>query len=283
MSQPDERAPGRLRVGDPLELLQLGKPPYLTLLREEGVVNVRGHRFPHAALVGQPVGSAVRSPQGGTFYLVRPSLARWVELMPRFAKTIEPKEAGPILLRADVFPGARVLEAGLGSAGLTLSLLRAVGPTGEVISYDVRDASLKQGRANVAAWFGGPPPHHVVRERDVYEGIDEAPLDRIVLDLPEPWRVVPHALTALLPGGLLAAFLPTVLQVHQLANALKDSGAFPDIETFETIQRRWYVGRRSVRPETQAGPHTGFVTVARRVVPEPVSDLIEGSAQHERE
>ena len=259
--------PDVFAVGQPIELLQLGKPPHLALLRAEGVLNVRGHRFQHAELVGRPVGSSLRSPQGAAFSLVRPTLARWVESMPRFAKTIYPKEAGPILLYGDVFPGARVLEAGLGSGGLTLSLLRAVGPSGRLVSYDVRAESLKRGQANVVAWCGGPHPAHVVRERDVYAGIDEVDLDRIVLDVPEPWQVVPHALSALRDGGILTAFLPTVLQVHQLVDALRDSGAFPDIETLETMQRRWYVGRRSVRPDAEKG-HTGFLTFARKVAPD---------------
>ena len=260
--------PDTFQAGDPVELLQLDKKaqPYLTRLQESGTINVRGQRIPHSALVGSPVGVAVVSEQGQTFYPVRPTLARWVETMPRFAKTIYPKEAGPILLYADIRPGDRVLEAGLGSGGLTLSLLRAVGETGHLTSYDVREASLKKGGDNVAAWHGGPHPRHTIRERDVYAGIEEEELDRIVLDVPEPWQVIPHAMRALRPGGMFTAFLPTVLQVHQLVEALKETRSFPDIETLETLQRRWFVGRRSVRPETQMVGHTGFITVARFVV-----------------
>jgi tRNA (adenine57-N1/adenine58-N1)-methyltransferase catalytic subunit len=264
------------QAGDPVELLQFGKAkPYVATLRAQGKLNVRGHTFAHADLIGREPGCRLTSPEGGEFFLVRPTLARWVESMPRFAKTIYPKDAGPILLHADVFPGARVLEAGLGSAGLSLVLLRALGPEGHLVSYDLRAESLKRGRGNVEAWFGGPSPAHLVREADVYEGIhpDDRDLDRIVLDLPEPWQVVPHLAGALRPGGLLAAFLPTVLQVHQLGEALRDSGAFPDLETFETLQRRWLVGRRSVRPDHAMVGHTGFVTVGRYVPPEPVLEL----------
>ena len=258
----------RFAAGDPIELLRFGKfAPYRMVLRPGASANVRGHRFAHDDLIGAPVGCAVRSAQGEAFFAVRPTLARWVESMPRFAKTIYPKEAGPILLHGDIGPGARVLEAGLGSGGLTLVLLRAVGAAGEVISYDVREASLRQGQANVAAWFGGPPPNHRVRQRDATAGIDETDLDRIVLDLPEPWAVVPHARVALRPGGILVAFLPTVLQVHELTNALRDTGCFAAIETLETLQRGWQVGRRSVRPENEGIGHTGFLTFARRVAP----------------
>lgn len=255
-------------VGDPLALVQPGKPaPFYVLLREAGTVNVRGHRFPHAALVGLTPGAAIRSPQGEVFYAVRPTLADWVESMPRFAKTIYPKDAGPILLLADLYPGARILEAGLGSGGLSLSLLRAIGPTGQLVSYDTREASLKRGQANIAAWHGAAPATHTVREVDIYAGLhpDDADFDRIVLDLPEPWQVIPHLPTALRPGGLIATFLPTILQVHQHVDALKDTGRFPEIHTIEVLQRRWQIGRRAVRPDNHMVGHTGFLTVGRYV------------------
>ena len=121
---------------------------------------------------------------------------------------------------------------------------------------------------NVKAWHNGPHPGHTVRKADVTEGIDERDVDRVVLDLPEPWRVVPHAMQALKPGGLFVAFLPTILQVHELVEALKTSGAFPDVETLEVMHRRWQVGRRAVRPESQMVGHTGFLTFARFVSPE---------------
>jgi tRNA (adenine57-N1/adenine58-N1)-methyltransferase len=256
--------------GDTVEFLLFGKgAPYMTRLRADGEVNVRGHLFPHASVIGRPVGTAIQSRQGKTFYAVRPTLARWVESMPRFAKTIYPKDAGPILLYGDLFPGASVLEAGLGSGGLTLSLLRAIGPTGRLVSYDIRAESLKSGKGNVRAWHNGPNPAHTVRNADVTEGIEERDLDRVVLDLPEPWRVVPHAMLALKPGGLFVSFLPTILQVHELVETLKTSGGFPDIETLEVMHRRWQVGRRSVRPESQMVGHTGFLTFARFVASEP--------------
>ncbi|MEZ6187457.1 MAG: tRNA (adenine-N1)-methyltransferase [Planctomycetota bacterium] len=255
-----------LKVGEPIELLQFGKQkPYLALLKAQGGINVRGHELRHEDLVGLAPGSCVRSRQGEAFFVVRPTLARWVESMPRFAKTIYPKEAGPILLYADVFPGARVLEAGLGSGGLSLSLLRAVGPSGALISYDTRARSLKQGADNVKLWFGEPHPAHTIREQDVYAGIVDERLDRVVLDVPEPWQVVPHTREALVRGGILCAFVPSISQTHEFVNALRDSGRFADVQIVETIQRPWQVGRRSVRPENQATPHTGFVTFARHV------------------
>ena len=257
---------GPFAAGDPIEFLQFGKAkPYLVVLKEQGTINVRGHRFPHAELIGLEPGARVTSPQGEEFFLVRPTLARWIESMPRFATTIYPKEAGPILLYADVFPGARVLEAGLGSGGLSLALLRAIGPSGRLFSYDKRDRSLQQGVANVAQWFGEAPSTHTIREADVYEGIPDLDLDRVILDVPEPWQVVPHTQHALRRGGILSAFTPSITQAHAFGNALRDSGRFADLLMLETIQRPWKVGRRSVRPENQSTPNTGFVTFARHV------------------
>ena len=261
---------GPFAVGDPIEFLQFGKAkPYLVVLKERGTVNVRGHRFPHADLIGLDPGARVTSPQGEDFFLVRPTLARWIETMPRFATTIYPKDAGPILFYADVFPGARVLEAGLGSGGLSLALLRAIGPEGRLFSYDTRARSLQQGAANVAQWFGGSPSAHTIREADVYAGIPDPDLDRIVLDVPEPWQVVPHTAHALRRGGILCAFTPSITQAHAFGNALRDSGRFADLLTLETVQRPWKVGRRSVRPENQSTPNTGFVSFARHVAGQP--------------
>ncbi|MCA8926245.1 MAG: tRNA (adenine-N1)-methyltransferase [Planctomycetes bacterium] len=259
-----------LRVGEPIEFLQFGKAkPYLVVLKAQGTINVRGHRFAHAELVGLEPGSRLVSPQGEEFFVVRPTLARWVESMPRFAKTIYPKEAGPILLYGDLFAGARVLEAGLGSGGLSLSLLRAIGPEGRLFSYDTRERSLQQGADNVALWYGGPHPAHTIRQVDVYQEIPDGDLDRVVLDVPEPWQVVPHTEQALRRGGILCAFVPSITQTHEFVNALRDSGRFADLTVLETIQRPWQVGRRSIRPENQATPHTGFVTVARHVEGRP--------------
>lgn len=267
----EEGAPDVFRLGEAVELLALDRKarPYMTRLRADGVANVRGQRIPHERLAGHPVGEPLRSEQGEVFYPVRPTLARWVERMPRFARSLDPREIGPLLLHADLRPGLRVLEAGLGSGGLALFLLRVLGPEGHLVSYDLREESLVQGARNVEAWYGGPHPAHTVRSGDVAEGFPERALDRILLDLPEPWRVVPHALEALLPGGIFAAYLPTVLQVHRLCEELTCARSFADVQTIETLQRRWRVGRRSVRPEPQMVAHTGFLTIARRVGAEP--------------
>jgi tRNA (adenine57-N1/adenine58-N1)-methyltransferase len=193
--------------------------------------------------------------------IVRPSLADFVLTMPRGAQVIYPKDLGPLLVLADVFPGARVLEAGVGSGALSMALLQA-GAT--VIGYEVRADFATRAQANVSAFLGDGVEYTVVA-RDVYLGIEETDLDRVVLDLPEPWQVVPHAQAALRPGGVLAAYLPTIGQVAQLRQALHDS-PFGMAQTIEVLQRSWHVEGQSVRPDHRMVAHTGFLTAARLLV-----------------
>lgn len=280
----DEARGPTFRAGDPCAFLQPGQAAgHMTVLRPGRTANVRGHQYRHDDLIGREVGAVVTSPQGGVHALVRPTLAAWTAFMPRFTRALDPREVAVVLAHGDVFAGARVLEAGVGSGGLTLALLRAVGVGGQLVSYDVRATSLETAAGNVAAWFGGPHPAHVLREQDVYAAIDprDHDLDRVVLDVPEPWRVLPHARAALRPGGLFVAFLPTILQVHGLCEALRDTGVFPEIATWETLQRRWHVGRRSVRPEGDMSGHTGFVTVARLVASPMGARAAEGASDAE--
>jgi tRNA (adenine57-N1/adenine58-N1)-methyltransferase len=167
---------------------------------------------------------------------------------------------------ADVFPGARVLESGVGSGALTTALLRAVGPGGHVTGYEIRDDFAQRAVRNVHGFLGEDVPL-AVEVRDVYEGIELTDLDRVVLDLPEPWRVVKHAAAALRPGGILLAYLPTILQVGRLREELASS-AFGMAETLEVLQRGWHVEGQSIRPDHRMVAHTGFLTVARLLVPE---------------
>jgi tRNA (adenine57-N1/adenine58-N1)-methyltransferase len=190
---------------------------------------------------------------------VRPTLADFVLSMPRGAQVIYPKDLGPLLILADIFPGARVLEAGVGSGALSMTLLRA---GADVVGYELREDFAAKAEANVASFLGTGCPYRVER-RDVYEGIDEVGLDRIMLDLPEPWRVVKHAVTALRPGGIFVSSLPSVVQVAQLRDAL-DAAPFVLAETIEVLQRSWHVAGLSVRPDHRMVAHTGFLTSARR-------------------
>jgi tRNA (adenine57-N1/adenine58-N1)-methyltransferase len=187
--------------------------------------------------------------------------------MPRGAQVIYPKDLGPILMLADIFPGARVLESGVGSGALTMTLLRAVGPEGSVVGYELRDDFAERARRNVEGFLGPDLPLRI-EVRDAYDGIDETDLDRMLLDLPEPWRVVKHAESALAPGGILLSYLPTIGQVMRLREELAES-AFGMVETLEVLQRGWNVDGQSVRPDHRMVAHTGFLTHARLLAPAP--------------
>jgi len=221
----------------------------------------------HDALIGRPEGSEVVAwrRDGGSgparrFLAVRPTLADVIVKMPRGAQVIYPKDLGAILVAADLFPGARVLEAGVGSGALSMTALQA---GCEVTGYEIREDFARRARANVAELLGADAPFRV-EERDVYEGIAETGLDRVLLDLPEPWRVVEHAERALLPGGILLAYLPSITQTAELRARLARA-SFALAETFEILRRSWHIEGRSVRPDHRMVAHTGFVTTARRV------------------
>ena len=203
----------------------------------------------------------VRTTLGARIVAVRPTLVEYVLEMPRGAQVIYPKDLGPILMLADLFPGARVLESGVGSGALTLAILRAIGATGQLTGYELRDDFARRARANVDGFLGPDVPLEI-EVRDVYEGIELDDLDRVLLDLPEPWRVVKHAETALHEGGILLAYLPTIGQVMRLREELAGS-SFGMVETLEVLQRTWHVDGQSVRPDHRMVAHTGFLTHAR--------------------
>jgi tRNA (adenine57-N1/adenine58-N1)-methyltransferase len=239
---------------------------HLVTLTEGGEFHTHAGVLAHDSLVGRDEGVTVRTTRGAALVAMRPTLAEFVLEMPRGAQVIYPKDLGPILMLADVFPGARVLESGIGSGALTMTLLRAIGPTGHVTGYEIRPDFADRARRNVES-FLGPDVPLTVETRDVYAGIDVSGLDRIVLDLPEPWQVVKHAEAALVPGGILVSYLPTILQVSTLRETLAES-AFGMAQTVEVLQRGWNVDGQSVRPDHRMVAHTGFLTVARKLAGE---------------
>ena len=190
--------------------------------------------------------------------MVRPTLSDTVLKMPRGAQVIYPKDLGAILIEADIAPGMRVLEAGVGSGALSMALLRA---GAEVVGYELREDFAERARSNVEA-MGVGYSRYRVEIRDVYEGIGEVGLDRILLDLPEPWRVLPHATKALRPGGILCAYLPSINQTSQLRSSLEQHG-FGMASSLEVLHRTWHIEDRSVRPDHRMVGHTGFLTTAR--------------------
>jgi tRNA (adenine57-N1/adenine58-N1)-methyltransferase catalytic subunit len=247
-------------AGEKVLLLDAKQRRYLVTLADHGEFHSHTGVVAHDELIGRDEGVTVRSTRGSRFTAFRPTLSDFVLKMPRGAQVIYPKDLGPLLLLADVFPGARVLESGVGSGALSMTLLRA-GAT--IVGYELRPDFAARATANVGSFLGEEAlGRYRVEVRDAYEAIDETDLDRIVLDLPEPWQVVKHAERALHPGGILVAYTPTILQVASLREALDGSG-FAMAETVEVLLRSWHVEGQSVRPDHRMVAHTGFLTSAR--------------------
>jgi tRNA (adenine57-N1/adenine58-N1)-methyltransferase catalytic subunit len=257
-----------LQDGEQVLLIdQRGRRHLLMLRKGETFHSDRGW-VTHDTIIGQPDGSWVRTSKGTRYVVLRPTLAEYVLDMPRGAQVIYPKDLAMVMFWADIFPGARVLEAGMGSGALTLALLRAVGPAGKVISYEQREDFARRALANIQLRMGDVN-NLAVRLRPVEEGLaEEEPVDRVVFDLPEPWHLVEPVARVLRSGGIFLSYVPTIIQSHQLSEALRRHPGYTLVETFETLFRPWNIENTSVRPFHRMVAHTGFITVARRVVPE---------------
>jgi tRNA (adenine57-N1/adenine58-N1)-methyltransferase catalytic subunit len=253
-----------LRDREAIVLLDRKGRSYLRTLKQGGRMSVRGAPVPCDEVIGRPEGSTVALASGERLLVLRPTYAQLIPSLPRQAQPIYPKDVGPLLLWGDIAPGQLVVEVGTGPAALTLALLRAVGPTGRLVSYEVRDDFATIARDNVAR-FHGPSPNWTLRVADAFEGIVERDVDRMVVDLAEPWQLLDRAAAALRPGAVLTAFVPTALQVKSHVDALAAHARFGAVEAFETLLRFWHVGPRSLRPEHRMVAHTGFLVVARRL------------------
>jgi len=263
-AMPDEEP---FRAGETILLIdeRRGKRHLVVLRPGRAFHSDRGY-FGHDALIGAPEGASVTTSLGAGYLALRPTLAEYVLAMPRGAQVIYPKDLATICLFADIGPGQTVCEAGIGSGALTLALLRAVGPSGQVVSYETREEFARGARRNIEARLGPDVPL-TVRLQDVYAGLDEQGVDRVVLDLPEPWRLVESAAGALRAGGIFCAYVPTLPQAQRTHEALAAHPAFALAETFETLIRPWHIAGLSVRPAHRMVAHTGFLTLARRVQP----------------
>lgn len=252
-------------AGERVLLLDSRGRRYLVRLESGATFHYHRGALPHDLVIGSDEGITAHTTNGEPVLCFRPRLSDYVLKMGRGAQIIYPKDLGPMLVYADIFPGALVLEAGTGSGALTLALCRAVGPDGRVVSYEIREEFSAVARENVETFFGKTPPWLELRIGDVREvsGASET-FDRALLDLPEPWAVLPAINDVLLPGGILGAYLPTTGQTQSLVLALAD-GPFAYVETFEVLLRTWHVTERSVRPDHRMVAHTGFVTVARKL------------------
>jgi tRNA (adenine57-N1/adenine58-N1)-methyltransferase len=258
---------GPFEPGERILLIDQRGRHYLVTLERGQTWHSHGGGLPHDLLIGSPEGVQVHSATGMAFRAFRPRMTDFVLKMPRGAQVVYPKDVGAILVEADVFPGARVLEAGTGSGSLTMALCRATGPAGRVVSYDLRPEFQAKAARNLEAFFGKLPDWLELRSGDVVEvaGTGET-FDRAILDLPEPWEALPALGRALAPGGIVCGYLPTTIQVQRLVLALPEHG-LEHLETFEVLHRSWHVTRGSVRPDHRMVAHTGFVTVARRIGP----------------
>jgi tRNA (adenine57-N1/adenine58-N1)-methyltransferase len=257
---------GPFRQGDRVQLTDpKGRMHTIVLEPGKGFHTHRGV-VPHDDVIGLPDGSVVTS-SGGTAYLaLRPLLADYVLSMPRGAQVIYPKDAAQIVAMGDVFPGAKVLEAGAGSGALTCSLLRAVGHDGQVYSYEVRPDFADIARRNVEAFFGGSVANWTLRVGDVAD-CDEVGFDRIVLDMLTPWEVLPLVTRGLVPGGVFIGYVATTPQLSELVEALRTRGGFTEPRAWETLVRDWHADGLAVRPDHRMIAHTAFLVTARRLAP----------------
>jgi tRNA (adenine57-N1/adenine58-N1)-methyltransferase len=267
----DERGPvrsGPFRPGDRVQLTD-PKGRHFSLVLERGQ-SYHTHRgaIEHDELIGSPEGSVVLSAANTPYLALRPLLPDYVLAMPRGAQVIYPKDAAQILMWGDVFPGARVLEAGAGSGALTCSLLRAVGPAGHVRSYEVRADHAEHAAANVERFFGERPGTWDLRIGDLADHDPTEPggtADRVVLDMLAPWEVLPVVRETLVPGGVLVGYVATTTQLSTLTEALREQACWTEPQAWETMVRPWHAVGLAVRPEHRMIAHTAFLLTARRL------------------
>jgi tRNA (adenine57-N1/adenine58-N1)-methyltransferase len=251
--------------GERVMLLDTKRRRYLVTLAAGGEFHSHAGFVPHGDVVGRLEGSVVRSTRGAEYTLLRPTLEDFVVEMPRGAQVIYPKDLAPICMLADIGPGVRVFESGVGSGALSMTMLRY---GASIVGYELRDDFARRAVNNVRAFLGADAlDRYAVRLADSYAGIDadEGTFDRVVLDLPEPWQVVPHAETVLRGGGILVAYTPSITQAAQTRAELK--GRWIDARTLEVLHRTWHIDGQSVRPDHRMVAHTGFLTVARFLGP----------------
>lgn len=260
---------GPLRAGERVQLTDpRGKLHTITLVPGQTFHTHRGS-FTHDALIGAPEGTVVTSTAGIAYLALRPLLADYVLSMPRGAAVVYPKDAGQIVAMADIYPGARVVEAGVGSGALSMSLLRAIGDHGSLLSVERREDFADIARGNVEAFFGGPHPAWRIELGDLADvlpwAVGPGEADRVVLDMLAPWENIDAVARALAPGGVLVAYVATTTQLSRLAEDLRDDGRFTEPEAWESMVRSWHLEGLAVRPEHRMIGHTGFLLTTRRM------------------
>ena len=265
-------ATGPFAVGDRVQLTDPKGRHYTMLLSTGGEFHTHRGAIAHDAVIGLPEGSVVKSANGDPFLVLRPLLVDYVMSMPRGAQLIYPKDAAQIVIEGDIFPGARVLEAGAGSGALTCSLLRAVGPQGRVISYEVRADHAEHARRNVETFSGCVPDNWRLILSDVADtDLPDGSVDRVVLDMLAPWEVLDTVSRVVVAGGVLIVYLATVTQLSKTVEALREQQCWTEPRAWESLQRGWNVVGLAVRPQHNMRGHTGFLVSARRLAPGTVT------------
>ncbi len=265
-------ATGPFAVGDRVQLTDPKGRHYTMLLSSGGEFHTHRGAIAHDTVIGLPEGSVVKATSGDPFLVLRPLLVDYVMSMPRGAQLIYPKDAAQIVHEGDIFPSARVLEAGAGSGALTCSLLRAVGPKGLVISYEVRADHAEHARRNVETFSGGVPDNWRLILSDVADtDLADGCIDRAVLDMLAPWEVLDTVSRVLVAGGVLIVYLATVTQLSKTVEALREQQCWTEPRAWETLQRGWNVVGLAVRPQHNMRGHTGFLVSARRLAPGTVT------------
>lgn len=255
-----------LRDGESVLFCDGKERVYLRRLRAGAQVALRGGGVAADAVIGRPEGHVAETVRGERYLVLRPTYAQLIPELPRRAQPIYPKDTGAILLWGDIGPGMHAVEVGIGPGALTLALLRAVGPTGRLTSYELRPDFADAARDNVSR-FHGEAPNWTLHVGDAFAGIAERDVDRLVVDLAEPWRLLDVAASALRAGGVFAGYVPTALQLKHLVDGLDAHPGFAAVETLELFARGWHVRGLSVRPEHRMVAHTGFLVFARRLAP----------------
>ena len=259
---------GPFVVGDRVQLTDTKGRKYTVVLVEGAEFFTHHGAVRHDDLIGAPEGSIVRSSKDADYMALRPLLTDYVLSMPRGAQVIYPKDAAQIVHEGDMFPGARVLEAGAGSGALTCSLLRAVGPEGQVFSYEIREDHAEHAERNVRTFYGEHPDNWDLRVADLSETSVEAlggQVDRVVLDMLAPWECLPTVSDVLVPGGVLVAYVATTTQLSDVVEALRRQECWTEPRAWESINRGWHVVGLAVRPEHRMQGHTAFLVTARRL------------------
>jgi tRNA (adenine57-N1/adenine58-N1)-methyltransferase len=274
-----EPVAGAFVVGDRVQLTDPKGRMHTVVLEAGKQFHTHRGAIEHDSLIGAPEGSVVHSTANTGYLAFRPLLADFVLSMPRGAQVIYPKDAAQIVGFGDIGPGMRVLEAGAGSGALTCSLLRAVGSEGAVTSYERREDFAAVARGNVGAFFGEVPANWSLRLGDLAEHPAEEVVDRVVLDMLEPWAVLPTVAAALRPGGVLVGYVATVTQLSTYVEGLRAQGVWTEPHAWETLLRPWHAVGLAVRPEHRMVAHTAFLVTARRLAEGAVAPLRQRRAQ----